>query len=81
MSNFVSQKRHEYKMSTTLQPMLNIIFGNVNFVIVIFNICGLKMQFSESSRKSIIEKSIFGQFEFNFLNVWNLPRAQVANSR
>ena len=28
------------------------------------------MQFSESSQISISEKSIFGQFEVIFLNVW-----------
>ena len=29
-----------------------------------------KMRFSESSQYSLSEKSIFGQFEVTFLNVW-----------
>ena len=57
------------KMRTSLHAVYNVVFGNVYFVIVIFIIHGRKMQFSESSQKSLSEKSIFGQFEIIFLNV------------
>ena len=57
------------KMSTSLHANFNVVFDNVDFVIVIFNICGRKMRFSESSQNSISEISIFGQFEVIFLNV------------
>ena len=56
-------------MSPQLQAILNVVFGNVYFVIVIFNIRGRKMRFSESSQNSMFGKSIFGQFEVIFLNV------------
>ena len=56
-------------MSTSLHAVFNVIFGNVYFSIVIFNISGQKMRFSESSQNSISEKSIFGQFEVISLNV------------
>ena len=39
------------------------------FVIVISNIHGRKVRFSESSQKSISEKSILGHIEVIFLNV------------
>ena len=55
-------------MSTSLNSVFNVVFGNVYFVIVIFNICGQKMRFSESSQNSMSEKSIFGEFEVLFLN-------------
>ena len=67
-------------MSTSLHPVFNLIFGNVYFVIVIFNIHGQKMRFSESSQISISEKSIFGQFEVIFLYVLTFPRAGVVFS-
>ena len=56
-------------MSTSLHVVFNVVFGNVYFVIVIFNIRGRKMRFSESTQNFITEKSIFGQFEVIFLNV------------
>ena len=56
-------------MSTSLHAVFNVIFGNVNFCIVIFNIHGQKTRFSESSQKSMSEKSIFGHFEAIFLNI------------
>ena len=56
-------------MSTSLHAVFNAIFGNVYFVIVICNNCGRKMRFSEGSQNSMSEKSIFGQFEVNFLNI------------
>ena len=56
-------------MSTLLHAVFNVVSGNVDFVIVIFNIHGRKMLFSESSQKSISEKSIFGHFEVIFFNV------------
>ena len=56
-------------MITSLHAVFNVVFGNVYFVILIFNICGQKTRFSESSQNSLSEKSIFGQFEVFFLNV------------
>ena len=56
-------------MSTSLHAVFNVVFGNVYFVIVIFNIRCRKMRFSESSPNSISEKSVFGHFEVIFLNV------------
>ena len=56
-------------MTTSLHAVFNVVFGNVYFVIVICNIRGRKMRFSESSQISMSEKSIFGQFEVIFLNV------------
>ena len=56
-------------MSTSLHVVFNVVADNVYFVIVIFNIFGRKMRFSESSQYSVSEKSIFGQFEVIFLNV------------
>ena len=49
-------------MSTSLHAVFNVVFGNVYFVIVVLNICGRKMRFSESTQYFISEKSIFGQF-------------------
>ena len=56
-------------MSTSLHAVFNVVSGNVYFVIVIFNIPGRKMRFSESSQDSISEKSIFGHFGVIFLYV------------
>ena len=56
-------------MSTSLHVVFNVVFGNVYFVIVIFNIHGQKMQFLESTQISLSEKSIFGQFEVIFFHV------------
>ena len=56
-------------MSTSIHAVVNVVFGNVYFVVVIFNNHGQKMRFSESSQNSISEKSIFGHFEVIFLNV------------
>ena len=67
-------------MSTSLHEVFNVIFGNVYFVMVIFNIHGQKLRFPESSQNSKTEKSIFGQFEVIFLNVYNFPRARVVFS-
>ena len=60
-------------MSTSLHAEFIVVFGNVYFVLVIFDSCGRKMRFSESSQNSISEKSIFGQFEVVFLSVWFFP--------
>ena len=56
-------------MSTSLDAVFNVVFGNVYFVIVIFTIYGRKMRFSGSTQNSMSEKSIFGHFEVIFLNV------------
>ena len=56
-------------MSTSLRAVFTVVSGNVYFVIVIFNIHGRKIGFSESSQNSVFEKSIFGQFEVIFLNL------------
>ena len=63
----MSIKNVTKKFSSTLHAVFNVIFGNVDFVIVVFNIHGRKMRFSASSQKS--EKSIFGKFGANFCNV------------
>ena len=56
-------------MSTSLHAVFNVVFGNVYFVIVNFNIRGRKMRFSESTQNFLSEKSIFGHFGNIFLNV------------
>ena len=56
-------------MSTSLHAVSNVASGKVYFVLVISNIRGRKMRFSESSQNSMPEKSIFGQIEVIFLNV------------
>ena len=56
-------------MSTSLHVTFDLVSGIVNFVIVILNILGRKMRFSESSQNFLSEKSIFGQFEVIFINV------------
>ena len=56
-------------MNTTLHVVFILVSGNVYSVLVIFNIYGRKMRFSESSQNSMSEKSIFGQFEVIFLYV------------
>ena len=56
-------------MSTSLHAVFNVVFRNVDFNIVFFNIRGRKMRFSESRQSSISEKFIFGHFEVIFLNV------------
>ena len=56
-------------MRRSLHAVFNVVFGIVYFAIVIFNIHGRKMRFSESSQNSLFEKSIFGHFEVIFLNV------------
>ena len=56
-------------MNTSLHAAFIVVFGNVYFAIVISNILGRKMRFSESSQNSMFETSIFGRFEVNFLNV------------
>ena len=54
-------------MSTLFNAVFNVFFGNVYFVVVIFNIRCRKMRFSESSQNSMSEKSNFGQLEVIFL--------------
>ena len=56
-------------MSASLHALFNVFFGNVDFVTFISNSRAQKMQFSQSSQKSMSEKLIFGQFEVIFLNV------------
>ena len=53
-------------MSKSLHAVFNVVSGNLYFVIVIFNIQGRKMRFSESSQISMSEKSIFGHFAVFF---------------
>ena len=67
-------------MSTSLHAVFIVVFGINYSVIVIFTSCGRKMRLSESSQNSISEKSIFGQFEVIFLNVWFFPGAGVVFS-
>ena len=55
-------------MSTSLHAVFDVVSGNVDLLLVIFNICGLKMRFPESSQNSISAKSLFGQFEVIFFN-------------
>ena len=55
-------------MSTSLHAVFNVVSGNVYFVIVIFDIQGRKLRFSESGEISLSEKSIFGHFEVIFLH-------------
>ena len=56
------------KMSTTLHAVFSVVFGDVDFVLVIFNIRGRKRRFPESSQNSISGKSLFGHFDVIFLN-------------
>ena len=56
-------------MSTSLHAVFIVVSGNVYRVMVIFDILGQKVRFSESDPNSLSEKSIFGQFEVIFLNV------------
>ena len=56
-------------MSTSLHAVFNVVSGNVYFVIVIFNIHGRKIRFSESTQNSMSEKPIFGHFGAIFLNL------------
>ena len=56
-------------MTTSFHAVFNVVFGNVYLVIVIFNIYGQNLRFSESSQNSVSEKSIFGHFEVILLNV------------
>ena len=56
-------------MSTSLRVAVIVGFGNVYFLIVIFNIHGQRMRFSESSQCSISEKLIFGHFEDFFSSI------------
>ena len=73
--NCVYYKRHKCRMSTQLHAVFNVVSGKVNFLIVISNNRCQKMRFFESSQNSSPEKSIFGQFEVIFLNVWFFSRA------
>ena len=54
-------------MSRSLHAVFTVVSGNVYFVIVIFNIQGRKMRFSESTQNSLSEKSIFCHFEVIFV--------------
>ena len=62
-------------MSTSLHAVFNVVSGNVYFVVVMFNIYGQKMRFSESTQNSMSEKSIFGHFEVIFFYVSIFLRA------
>ena len=55
-------------MSTTLHVIFDLVFENLYFVLVIFHNRGRKTRFHGSSQNSLYEKSIFGEFEVNFLN-------------
>ena len=69
INNCVYHTRQKNEMSTSLHAVFNVVFGIVYFIIPIFNFCGRKMRFSESSQNSITKKSIFGQFDVIVLNV------------
>ena len=56
-------------MSTKLQVVFSLVFGDVYFVKIIFNDHGQKFPFSQSKQNSLSEKLIFGQFGVLFLNV------------
>ena len=58
--------RHRY-MCTRVHVVLKNLFGNVYFVLFIFNIHGREKRYSATSESAIKEKSIFGLFEFIFL--------------
>ena len=60
-------------MSKSLPAIFNVVFGNVYFVIALFNNRGQKTRFSACSQISISEKMIFGQFEVIFPNVYIFP--------
>ena len=60
---------HRNKMSPSLHATFNVVFSNVYFVTLIFNIHERKLRFSEGSQSSISEKLIFGHFEVIFRNV------------
>ena len=49
-------------MSTLLHAIFNVIFGNLYFGIVIFNIHVRKVRLSASSQNSVSEKSTFDPF-------------------
>ena len=74
--NCVYHKRHKNKKSTSLHEIFDVVFGNVCFVIVIFNIHGRKIRSSESSQNSMSEKSTFGQFEV-FSSTYNFFQGGV----
>ena len=67
-------------MSTSLHAAFNVVSGNVYFVIVIFNICGRKKRFSESSQNSISKNrflvtlmSLFSTYKFFPGKGWYFP--------
>ena len=64
-------------MSTTLHAIFNVVFDNIYFVIGFVTVHGWKKRCSESSQKSISEKSIFGHFEVIDLNVQSFPNLGV----
>ena len=53
-------------MSTSLHAVFNVVFGNVYFIVVNFNIRGRKMRFSEISQTLISEKIDFWSFAGHF---------------
>ena len=75
MINCVCHKRHKNKKSTSLHAAFNVVFGNVYFALLIFNIHGRKMRFSASSQKSVSAKSIFPRS-----GVIHFPKAGLAFS-
>ena len=68
-----------WTMSKSLHEVLDVVSGNVHFVVPILIISDLKMQFPESSQISISGNTIFGHFEVIFLNVFFF-RAEVVIS-
>ena len=56
-------------MSTSSHSNLNVIFGNADSAVVIYNICGEKTRLFGSSQNYLSKNSIFGQFEVIFLKV------------
>ena len=61
-------------MSIPLHAAFDVVFGNVYFVIVVFNIHGRKMRFSESNQNSLSEKSIFGDIWGYFSQRTDFPQ-------
>ena len=56
-------------MVTSLSTIFGVNFGNIDFIIVIFNSHGRKKLFSAISQTFIYENLIFGHFDAFSLNV------------
>ena len=67
-------------MSTSLHAIINVMFGNVYFVILIFNICGQKCDFLKvvkipypKSRFLVTLRSFFSTYKFFPGRGWIFP--------